>query len=232
VVHTRSWNIFIWSFLRYDGQSIPSCFGLRTTQNDRPEETRVLAIAENGLIVNNPDGIFLYHIPELKATGKTSNLVPVWNWRGDASDLRGTLYKTVSPYPALWLQGRRTTHTLEFDVDEPGCFPTVTNHEITGERPAFRSVDRLKLQGRKGLGIESGRKGEIVFHTGALENPDLTRRLRGSVPGLGVSAAWTEEFKYADLDELTGRIMFVAGLRGPDGGTPYARWLYIADLPV
>jgi len=43
-----------------------------------------------------------------------------------------------------------------------------------------------------------------------------------------------EEFKYADLDELMGRIMIVVdpalGRRQDD--FPHARRLYIADLPA
>jgi hypothetical protein len=54
------------------------------------------------------------------------------------------------------------------------------------------------------MGIEVGTRGEIVFHTAVLENPNLTRRLRALTPGLG-GGPWGDEFKYADLDELTGK---------------------------
>jgi hypothetical protein len=206
------------------------------TQFDRSaklDETRVFTVSENGLIVANRLGIFLYYIPGPRATGSAPNLVPVWDWRGDASNLRGTLYKTASPYHALWLQGMQATHTLEFDADESGCFPVVVNHKVTGDRPVFQSAEHLELRGRKGMRIESGLEGEVVFHTGILEKPGLTRRLRASVPGLH-DDLWGDEFKYADLDELTGRIMFVVGLIIDWGryDFPYAQEVYIADLPV
>jgi hypothetical protein len=194
---------------------------------------RFFAISENALIVSNQRGILLYRIPNLRAGSHDPYLDPEFFWSGDASDLRGTLYKTASPYPALWLQGGSTTHTLEFDVDESNCFPVVTNHRIAGGRPAFCSAEYTKLHGRKGMSIEGRLRGEILFHTGTLEDPNLTRRLHASIPGLNDNPSW-DEFKYVDLDELTGRIMIVVGPKIGWGQNdfPYSRRLFIADLPA
>ena len=201
-------------------------------QDDSSYETRAFVVSENGLVVTNHLGIWLYHIPELRTIGENTSLVPVWGRSLNASDCRGTLYKTTSPYPALWLQGKQATHTLEFDADESG-YPVVVNHRITEGRPAFYVGNDLKLQGRKGMGIEIERRGEIVFHTGILGKPN-TRRLRAPIPGLNEGPRFTkDEVKYTDLDEVTGRIMVVVGpvpRRRRD--IPYAQKLYIADLPA
>ena len=178
-------------------------------------------------------GIHLYHIPELRAVGDDSNLVPVWSWGGDASGYRGTLNETASPYHALWLQGSWFTHTLEFDVDESGCFPVVVSHQITQGQPAYYVRRHLKLQGRKAMGVDVWR-GEAVFKTGVLGNSDLTRQLRARLPGVYEGPLHEQdEAKYADLDEVTGRIMVVIGTvpGRRQGDIPYARRLCLADLP-
>ena len=225
--------------LRYGDPSIPGDVDLRMTQEDEDysSDVRVFFVSENGFVVNNHAGIHLYHIPELGTIDDSSYHDPVWSWRASSendSKYRGTLYKTESAYPALWLQGELTTHTLEFDVDESGCFPVVANHHITEGRPAYYTERHLKLQGRKVMGTEVGQGGETVFKTGVLGNPDLTRELHASLPGVW-DGHWFEldEVKYTDLDEATGRIMVVVG---PVPGwrsdkIPYACRLYLADIP-
>jgi len=202
-------------------------------------------VSENGLIVTNSFGIWLYHIPELSVVDDDSTLFPVWDWLGDVSKCRGTLYRTASPYPALWLQGGWVTHTLEFDVDGSG-FPVVVNHYMTRGRPAYYTGKYLKLQGRKGMGIGVERPGEVVFNTGVLGKPDITRQLRAPIPGLNTNDRLfrpRDVVMYTDLDEATGRIMIVVGPKPHGFGmlpvrfssedeTPYARRLYIGDLPI
>lgn len=161
-------------------------------------------------MVTNQCGILLYRIPILRVVGHGPGIDLKCFWSGNASNLPGTLHKTASPHPALWLQGRGTTHTLEFDVDGSGFFPAVVNHSITGGRPAFYSAEYIKLNGWKDMSIESHLGGEIVFHTGTLENPNLMSRLRVSISDLNSSLLW-DEFKYANLDELTGGTMIVVG---------------------
>jgi len=167
--------------------------------------------------------------------GDSYRLGPAWGWEGDVSECRGTLYKTESPYPALWLQGERTTHTLELDVDESGCFPVVVSHRITEGQPAYYE-ECLKLQGRKGMGVDVGLHDEIVFNMGVLGKPDMTRRLYAALPGFNKGILFEQdEVKYVDLDEATGRIMVVVGLPSDRWGrkdVPYAWQLYLADLPV
>ena len=198
------------------------------------DTVRTFLVSENGLIVSSKDGIHLYHIPELRAVGDDSNLVPVWSWGGDASRYLGTLNETGFSYPALWLQGSWFTHTLEFDVDESGCFPVVVSHHITEGEPAYHVTRHLKLQGRKAMGVFAWR-GEALFKTGMLGKPDLTRQLRARLPGV-YEGPWhgQDEVKYAGLDEVTGRIMVaigtVSGQRQVD--VTYARRLCLADLPT
>lgn len=203
-------------------------------QDDYPSEPRVFAVSERGLIVTNRSGIFLYHVPDLRSEAQEFTLLPVWYWRADASGLRGSLYKTASQYPGLWLQGHRATHTLEFCEDGSGCLPVVANHNITKRsRPFFSLATHIKLQGRRGMGIVDRLKEAIFFHTGILEDPNCRRPIRIQIPGLN-AGSWRGEFKYMDLDELTGRVMVVVG--PPTGRTqdiiPYAERLYIADLPA
>jgi len=206
---------------------------------------RFFVVSAHGLVVTNNLGIWLYHIPELRAAEDDSRLIPVWDWSGDASEYRGTLYSTASPHPALWLQGYQDTHILEFDVDESGCFPVVVNHHRTGGRPAYYVGEYPKLRGRKGMSIDVGRRDEIVLiNTGVLGKPDITRRLRAPIRGLyDNNGSWRRqhEVKYTDLDEMTGRIMIAVGpgrmggmsLRGSDWDeAPCARRLYIGDLPI
>lgn len=197
---------------------------------------RYYLVSENGLVVTNYSGIYLYHIPELGVAGDGSTLVPIWVWEGDASEYRGTFYKTASPYPALWLQGEQVTHTLEFYVDENGCSPVVVNHHIVEGRPAYCVGDHLKLKGRKVMGINVGPYGETVFMTGVYGKPGLTRRLHTKLPGVfgpGLDQYGRhrpDEVKYADLDEATGRIMVVIG--AASDRVPYVQRLCLADLPI
>ena len=182
----------------------------------------------------NPYEIWLYHIPELRAADEGTMLVPVWSRSLGVSDCRGTLCKTASPYPALWLQGKQAAHTFEFDVDESGCYPVVVNDRITEGGPAFYEGDHLKLQGRKGIGIETEQRDEIVFNTGIRGKTD-TRRLRAPMLGPNEGPPPAQgEVKYTDLDEVTGRIMVVVG-PVPDqwwDEVPCAWRLYVADLPA
>ena len=160
-----------------------------------------------------------------------TKLVPFWSRLLDASEFRGTFYKTASPYPALWLQGKRTTHTIEFDVDESGYYPVVVNH-ITEGQPAFYVGNTLKLKGRKGMSIETEWEDEIVINTGVLGKPG-TRRLRAPIPGLNIGIEFMrDEVRYTDLDEVTGRILVVVGQEDIEEDAHYAKKLYIAELPT
>jgi len=95
------------------------------------------------------------------------------------------------------------------------------------------------------MGISVERPGEVVLNTGVLGKPDITRRLRAPIPGLNADPPRRPRdiVKYTDLDEATGRIMIAVGPKshrcrrmsvGVSSGveTPYARRLYIGDLPI
>ena len=121
-------------------------------------------------------------------------------------------------------------------MDEFGDFPFVVKHRITERPPAYYLGRHLKLQGRKAMGLDVKRGGDIVFRTGVLGNPDLTRELHAPLPGMW-AVYWyqLEEMKYTDLDEATGRIMVVVGTVAGQRGSyniPYARRLCLADLPA
>ena len=125
----------------------------------------------------------------------------------------------------------QATHALEFDVDESGCFPIVVTHRITEGQPAYHAGYHLSLQGRKMMRIEVKQHGEVIFNTGVLGKPDLTRQLRASLPGLS-DDGWRirEVLKYTKLDEVTGRIMIAIGTEFDQTG---ALWrLCLADLPI
>ena len=221
----------LWSGIPYGTMVYPhqGYLDSRTAQDYSASDVRFFAISENCFVVTSVFGIWLYHIPEFRSVGEDTMLVPVWNLLVDASDYRGTLYKTASPYPALWLQGEQNSCTLEFDVDESGCYPVVANYKFVVSPPDFYMGTIFKLQGRKGMSIEAGLRGEIAFNTEVLGKTD-TRRLRAQIPGLNDEPRITrDEVKYVDLDEETGRIMVVVG--PVQGNIPYARQLYIADLP-
>lgn len=197
-------------------------------------------VSENGLVVTNRSRIYLFHIPGLKVTGNDSRLFPIWSWKGDVAGCHGALYKTTSPYPTLWLQGEQATHTLEFSVDESGCFPVVVNHRIVEGTPAYHVGANVILKSRKVMGVDIEDDGEIVFTTGVQGKPDFTRELRARLPGLSgtcPSQAVQDEMRHADFDEATGRIMFAAGAvaASRDWGTdrvPYGQRLCLADLPI
>ena len=224
-----------WTFLRYDDSPTQGRLDLHITKRiaDGDDGVRFFLVSRNGLIVASHVNIYLYHIPGSRAAENYSNLYPVWSWQGekDPSGYRGTIYKTASPYPALWLQGWQVTHTLEFDMDESG-FPTVVNHHITEEQPAYYVGSHLKLQGRKVMSIDTKQGGEIVLNTGVLGKPDITRELRAKLPGL-YDGRWYQQdrMKYTDLDEATGRIMIVVG-QVPGPRWRQNKWLCIADLPI
>ena len=129
------------------------------------------------------------------------------------------------------------SHTLEFHVDESGCFPIVVNHHITLRQPAYYVERYLKLRGQKVMSTEVRQGGEVVFRTGVLGKLDLARELRASLPGRRLRGRrWLEQngVKCTDLDEVTGRILVVIGTV-PDQGAdniPYARRLCLVDLPI
>ena len=221
----------------HDNTSTLGHVGLHVTQGDFDDFCKdVFFVSENGLIVSSRLGICLYHIPELRAVDDGFALVPIWFWSGDASRYRGTLYKTASTYPALWLQGEQTAHTLEFDVDELGCFPIVVNHQVTEEQSAYYAQRHLKLQGRKAMGIDVKQGGKTVFKTGVFGKPDLARELHALLPGFwDVDRRLLDEVKYTDLDEATGRIMVVIGTVADQRGfytISSAQRLCLAELPT
>ena len=98
---------------------------------------------------------------------------------------------------------------------------------------------RLKLQGRKGIAVSFGEGGYegIVINTVVFGRPDVTRRLRAELPGVDADEhrRGRLEVTYADLDEVTGRIMIVVGtLPRPESENtiPYAWRVYFADIPI
>ena len=189
-------------------------------------------ISENCFVATDScRGVWLYHIPELEAADEDTRLVPVWNLPSDVSGCCGTLYKTASLYPVLWLQGKQTTHTIEFDVD--GCYPVVVNHRITEGKPVFHVGNIFKLQGRKGMNIKTGLRSRVEINTGVVGKPD-TRRLCGAIPGLNHGPRFRQDqVKYTDLDEMMGRIMVVVGHEDiREEWITNAKKLYIADLPT
>jgi len=106
----------------------------------------------------------------------------------------------------------------------------VVKHHITEGKPAFCVGDTLKLQGRKGMSIETGWEEQVVINTGVLGKPD-TRRLRAAIPDLNCGGWSQNEVNCVNLDEATGRIMIVVGHEHLMRGDVYAKQLYIADLP-
>ena len=218
--------------------STPDHLDLQMTQNaDFRGDVQFSLVSESGLIASNQLGIYLYHIPELGAVGEDGpvTISPQWSWSGDASGC-STICKTVSPCPALWIQGEMATHTLEFDVDGSGGFPVVADHQITEGRPAYNVGFYLRLRGRKGVAVGHGLYKEFAIDTAVFGEPDITRRLRAEIPGLDGRHHRRDEVKYMDLDEVTGRIMIVVGpvprcYRKP-GRTFYAQRLYFADVPI
>jgi len=223
--------------------SAPYRLDLHMTQDAeyRRSDGQFFLVSEKGLIASSHAGIYLYHIPELGDVGDdVVTISPQWSWDGYISGC-STICKTVSLHPAFWIQGRIATHTLEFDMDGSGCFPIVANHQITEGQPAYHVGSHLKLQGRKGIVVSFGVGGykEIVINTVVFGRPGITRRLRAELPGVDVNYRRRRlEVKYAGLDEVTGRIMIVVGtvpchIRGVSTSTiPYARRLYLADIPT
>ena len=188
---------------------------------------RFFSVSENSIVLSHPEGIYLYHIPELgPAVDVDFNLSPVWYWSGESSQsYYGSLYDTLSQYPKLYIQGPSSTHKLEFDLGESG-FPVVLNHSITGELPAYCVPDEgrgLVVRGRKGVRPSwSGDDPVIQFNT----------LLLGKEQATGVFRVRTDEEDSTvrgarmDLDEVTGRLLVCVELvERVTGLRVYKLWL-------
>lgn len=98
----------------------------------------------------HPDGIYLYHIPELKSWDNHSILSPAWAWFGKSTQYHGSVYDIPSKFPKLHIQGSQNMHQLEFSLESG--FLVVLRHNATKEPPAYCIRDekwRAVLKGRK-----------------------------------------------------------------------------------
>ena len=161
---------------------------------------------ENGIVVAHPDGIRLYHIPEVESVDDGTVLFPVWSWSGESDHYKGSIYDTGSRFPILHIQGSNT-HKLEF-VLESG-FPVVLMHTITKAYCKLDDWQELLMKGRMVVRLHQVvNPPEIVFYTSLVEREDTMGVFRiclneSSAGGiLCVQDLWV-----TDLDEVTGRLL-------------------------
>lgn len=172
------------------------------------------SISENGIVVCHPDGIYLYHIPELESVDDYSVLSPAWSWSGESTRYHGSLYDVWSKFPKLSIQGSRNLHKLEFSL-EPG-FPVVLRHNVTRGLPRYCIPDDewgTAVKGRKWARHYqlSDIGTQILVATLLLEREDEPG---GFSVRPGFSMNEKLEVKYMDVDEATGRFLFGMGRRG------------------
>ena len=198
---------------------------------------RFFSASENSIVVCHPDGIHLYHIPELGSVGDSSTLVPIWSWSGGSNQYYGTLYDTDPQHPRIYLQGSLITHDIDFGLDESG-FLVVLSHTATGGQPAYCVFDEERsfvLKGRKGVCYcMGGADGyTVVLKTLLLGREHTTGvfriRANESVAREGLSV---QDLK-VDLDEVTGRLL-VAVESVTEGNLieSHVRKLWLADSSV
>ena len=188
------------------------------------------SISENSVVVCQPDGIRLYHIPELESVEDSSTLFPVWSWSGEFSQSDGSLYDMGPQHPKLYIQGSLTTHKLDLGLDKSG-FMVVLKHDTTGGPPAYWLPGwgrNLVLKGRKGVCHYRTDGGKVIaFNTLLLGREDTTGVFRICANERELVGDRTQ----VDLDEVTGRLLVVIGVaRGHV--RPYTRRLWLADTSV
>jgi hypothetical protein len=194
---------------------------------------RFFAVSENSIAVCDPDGIRLYHIPELGSVDDGSILSPVWSWSGESSRYDGNLYDVCTQYPKLYIQGSSVTHKLEFGLNEPG-FLVILRYSITRERPAQYIFDgrRFILKGWKGVcHCWDDSPVTILFNTLLLGREHTSGEFR-----ICASELWEEdsdflvvpEVKHIDLDEVTGRLLVGVDSVARHSGV-HARALWLMD---
>ena len=196
-------------------------------------------VSENAVVICDEDRIYLYHIPELNSAEHSSTLSPVWECPGEPKWLCGSVHKTPSHHPVLYLQSSSGTHTITFRMDACGRDPVVVRHHITGKLPAHLTCleeekaedDRFVMKGRKGLYYNVEGDSSPNFSTCLVGREELAGGFHADVDPLSCVDPMDEhEVRLADFDERTGRILIGTG--------PYFAYekdkgirIYLADLP-
>ena len=184
-------------------------------------------MSENAVVVCDPEGIYLYHIPEASST-EGSTLKTVWEWLGYSNWFYGGVYTTYPQRPILYLQGFLETHTITFRVEDSGRDPVVAEHRIREDLSALeRDYGRFVMKGRK-----------VLYYDEDCDTIEFTTCLLGREELVGGFSAeivrddeWDDhEVKFVDFDGRTGRILMGMHRRESYGRGGVTR-IYLADLP-
>ena len=173
-------------------------------------------------MVCHPDGIHLYHVPELESADNDTVLAPTWSWSGKSTEYHGSVYDVRSEFPKLSVQGSHNIHELEFSLESG--LPAVLRHEITGMPPVWACV-------KEWGSVQKGRKWARYYKP--ITGPPIlvcTLLMGGegktgtfSLDLFGSYGKW-EQVKHVDVDEATGRFLFGVGGLGP-----FASKLWLMD---
>ena len=195
-------------------------------------------VFENAVVFCDPEGIHLFHIPDLSSTEGSSTLSPVWEWLRESEWFFGGVRMTFSRQPVLSLQTLSETHTITFRVDACGRDPVVSEHRVSGELPAplpsLADGDEFgfAMKGQKLLCYGSRIEYVYRFHTCLLGREELAGGF--NVEAYDADDDWEEHDVIfpPDFDEKTARIL-ISGqqYRRNPRGRYEATFICLADLP-
>jgi len=206
--------------------------------------SRFFAISENSVVICDPYGTHLYHIPEFGTVKDGPPLFPFWSSpRYNGGWCRGSLCNAGLLNPTLYVHSPDGTEILEFGLDDVGCFSVVIAEETVyhgddwGEEIRRYDDDlgqpircKITLKGRKVLYYKPHEMESpfLTLVTGSVKE-DAGRELSTQIP----SSHRDDPIyvKQMDLDERTGRLLIAVGYPRTLEAAQSARRVYLADLP-
>ena len=192
-------------------------------------------VSENTVVICDAEGIHLYHIPELGATGNPT-LESVWEWRRKSRWMCGSVCMPFSQRPILYLEEASSDHTTIFRSDPSGRNLVVGEHRVCGGFTVYVATPEEGLNNRF---MMKGRK--VLRYTAWEGSSEFDTRVVGAemlASGFDVQLElpddndWDEqEVRFVDFDERTGRMAISTNRRVPYNKREAIR-IYLADVPA
>jgi len=188
------------------------------------------------VVLCDPSGVYGYEIPELESERNDAFLSYDYVSSDPGCWFRGSLCDSDSPNPTLYFHGPEFMGRVEFELDKPGRFVVVANYateknKYYGDDRRGGSDDRVTLKGRKVLSYEDQPKYSsfITLKTALLGGGNASRKLRTRIAT--IYRRKLVHVRQVELDERTGRILIAADYPTTEEVRPFARRIYLADLP-